>query len=160
MSTRWRSGSYPIPMSRARNSGSSSSTGPQSSTESSSARRVGILLVDAVEELLGLGREQRDLLLLDEDRQRRALPLRAWITNVRAPGDAERAGTDGVDGVELDVIGHVISSFGSGGSGSRSVRPPVSLHFTSMQPYAWKSNTVADAGDTCTRWNRSRCMPV
>ena len=47
------------------------------------------------------------------------------------------------------------------GSGSRSSRPPVSLHFTSM--HAVRVEVEAPwptPGDTCTRWNRSRCMPV
>src|SRR5262249_53360427 len=46
------------------------------------------------------------------------------------------------------------------GSGRRSSTPPVSLHFTIITPYVWKSNSVTDAGDTLIRWNESRCMPV
>jgi hypothetical protein len=119
-------------------------------------RHVGILLLDAVEELLRLGREQRDLFLLDEDREQRGALARLDHEGARTR-HAERARTDGVDGVEFDVIGHASPSFGSG---RRSVRPPVSLHFTNVQPNGWNSNTVADAGETCRRWNRSRCMPV
>ena len=137
---------------------------------------LGVLLGDAVEELLGLGGEQGHLLLLDQHREHRlALPR---LDHERAlAGLPERARADRVDGIELDRVGHdstsasvdgaagsVSEAFGSvseaSGSGTRSARPPVSLHFTSSAPYAWKSNTVTDAGLTCSRWNRSRCMPV
>ena len=122
-----------MPMSRARNSGSSSSTGPQSSTDSGVGGRVRVLFLDAVEELLGLGREQRDLLLLDEHRQQRV--TLAGLDHERARARAaERAGADRVDGIELDVIGHASASSVRRRArvGSRSARPPVSLHFTSM----------------------------
>ncbi len=117
-------------------------------------RRVGVLVVDAVEELLRFGREQRDLLLLHQDREQRVALVGLDQERART-GIADRTGTDGVDGIELDVIGHASASFASGaapseaaGSGRSSSSPPVSLHFTSRAPYGWKSNTVTDAGET------------
>src|SRR5262249_9423871 len=119
-----------------------------------------VLLGDLVEELLRFRGEQRHLFLLDEDGEHGGALARLDHEGARA-GLAERARADRVDRVELDGIGHVAGSFASGsGSGTRSPSPPVSLHLTSRAPYGWKSSTVTDAGLTCSRWNRSRCIPV
>ena len=130
----------------------------------------GSVLVDAVEELLGLGREQGDLLLLDEDRQERVTLARLDDERSRAPGSPNApapmasTGSNSMWSVTRRPPHgrrrNLRPRASAAGSGSRSSRPPVSLHFTSMAPYVWKSKTVADAGETCTRWNRSRCMPV
>ena len=103
------------------------------------------------------------LFLLDEHREHRPAPLRAWITNVRAPGwpnaPAPIASTGSNSMASVMTPSRARARRRASGSGTRSARPPVSLHFTSSAPYAWKSNTVTDAGLTCRRWNRSRCMP-
>ena len=104
-----------MPISRARNSGSSSSTAPPLAELAERARLLRVLLGDAVEELLGLGREQRDLLLLDEHRQHRLALARLDHERARA-GLAERARADRVDGIELDGVGHGAGS----GSGAAS----------------------------------------
>ena len=44
--------------------------------------------------------------------------------------------------------------------GTSSASDPVSFAFTSVAPKRPTSKIVTDAGETCTRWNRSRCMPV
>ena len=113
------------------------------------AERAGlfrVLVGDAVEELLGLVGEERYLLLLDEHREHRRAFARLDHERARA-GLAEGAGADRVDRIELDGVGLMaplrrrvsedeVSAVGfrAGASGSRSARPPVSLHFTSSTP--------------------------
>ena len=60
-----------------------------------------------------------------------AAPLRAWITNVRAPGAPNAPAPIVVDGIELDEIGHVAPpSVRASGSGSEVVEAAgvVALH--------------------------------
>ena len=94
-----------------------------------------IIEFDPVEELLGLGGQQRDLLLLHEHRKHGAALTR--LDHERAlAGLTERARTDCVDGIEFDgFLRHEGSPSGLlSGSGRRSTSPPVSLHFTSSAP--------------------------
>src|SRR5262249_20197944 len=123
-------------------------------------RLLGILFGNAVEELVRLRREQAHLFLLDEYCEHRFALARLDHEDAM-PRLAVGTRADLVDRIELDELGHDDSdSPRASGSGKRSSRPPVSLHFTIITPYVWKSNTVTDAGDTLMRWNESRCMPV
>ncbi len=130
--------------------------------------RLGIVVVEAFEELLGLGREERDLFLLHEHAENRGALARLDEERPRT-GDSERARAERVDRVELDDLGHhrapppsdgAASDGGAGAAGTNSSRVPVSLYFSSMTPKAWNSSTVTDAAETLMRWNRSRCIPA
>src|SRR5450755_3637017 len=59
---------------------------------------LGVLVVESLEELLGLGREQRDLLLLDEHAQH-GLALAGLNEKGALAGDPERARAERVDGI-------------------------------------------------------------
>ena len=136
-STSDRSGSKPMPISRARNSGSSSSTRAAAGQLAERAGLLRVLLGDAVEELLGLGREQL----------RPAPSRRAPTASPRpcAPGSrtcARRAGRtrprrsrrpDRTRSRRLCVADGA-GSVGLRPRAARSSRPPVSLHFTSSAP--------------------------
>lgn len=117
---------------------------------------LGEVTVDAFEELEDLGGEQANLLLLEQDRENLGA-ARRLNEETSLAGLTERTGAESVDVVEVDDVRHG-GALASAGISSSS--EPVSLHFVSITPNAWNSNTVTDAGDTCTRWNRSRCTPV
>ena len=78
MSTSSRSGSKPRPISRARNSGTVGSRSSRLRLSGTAIGSLGVLVGDAVEERDRLGREQRDLLLLDQHGELRVL-VRAWM---------------------------------------------------------------------------------
>ena len=105
MSTSSRSGSKPSPIRRARNSGTVGSRSCGGTRAGIAIGILGVLVGDPVEERDRLGREQRDLLLLDEHGELRVLG--AGLDVERAlPGLADRAGAERVDVVELDDLGH------------------------------------------------------
>src|SRR5262245_41288663 len=74
-----------MPMSRARNSGSSSSTGPQSSTVAPSAGRSGSSSSMRSRNCSASAASSATC-SFSTSTERSALPFRAWMTNVRSPG--------------------------------------------------------------------------
>ena len=66
---------------------------------------LGVLLLDPVEERDRLGRQERDLLLLEQDRQLRRLGAGLDVERPLT-GIPDRAGPQVVDGVELDGLRH------------------------------------------------------
>ena len=163
-STSSRSGSKPSPMSRARNSGTSA--------PASSATDVG----EADAGSSGCSSAIRSRNARPRSRATRPAPSRPAPTARRAPcGPGCRtsrcAGLDRTRPRRACRPGRTRSGRpsrrllgrwrrGPARAAPRSSREPVSLHFTNATPYAEKSNTVTEAGDTTIRWNRSRCMPV
>src|SRR4029077_6840586 len=72
------------------------------------ARLLGIFFRDAIEELIGLGREQPHLFLLDEHREH-GIALARLDHEDAVPRLPVRAGPDLVDRIELDELGHDVS---------------------------------------------------